>query len=140
MVMKMYLIIYFILGIYFLKVIIIRVNSECRNKGKRDKSEVIPIRKLVLSKLKDILYENNNIFIFRDRKNYVEENISIREEEIWKIKRHEALEQAKYKCEECGNITNIEVYEKLEGNNEELIVLCKKCYEKNVGEIKLHYQ
>lgn len=112
MVMKMYLIIYFILGIYFLKVIIIRVNSECRNKGKRDKSEVIPIRKLVLSKLKDILYENNNIFIFRDRKNYVEENISIREEEIWKIKRHEALEQAKYKCEECKNITNIEVYEK----------------------------
>lgn len=123
-----------------MKVIIIRVSTEFGNKRKIDKSEVMPIRKVTLSKFKDILCDNNNVFIFRNRKSEVEDSISVREEDTWKIKRHEALEKAKYQCEECGNIANIEVYEKLEVNNEELIVLCKKCYEKNMGEIKLHYQ
>ena len=65
---------------------------------------------------------------------------NIKDKEKWSLKRHKALERAKYKCEECGSITNLEVYTKEFNNNEELIVLCKMCYEKNIGEMKLHCQ
>ena len=77
-------------------------------------------------------------FICRNSKNDYKETNDNKEE--WNLKRHKALEKAKYKCEECGNITNLEVYTKEINNDEELIVLCKMCYEKNMGEIKLHYQ
>ena len=50
------------------------------------------------------------------------------------------MERAKYKCEECGSITNLEVYTKEFNNNEELIVICKMWYENNIGEMKLHCQ
>ncbi|WP_341480561.1 hypothetical protein, partial [Clostridium cuniculi] len=82
----------------------------------------------------------NNIFVFRNNKNDYKEDSNINNKEEWNLKRHKALEKAKYKCEECGNITNLEVYTKEINNDEELIVLCKMCYEKNIGEIKLHYQ
>ena len=71
--------------------------------------------------------------------NYKNDN-NIKDKEKWSLKRHKALERAKYKCEECGSITNLEVYTKEFNNNEELIVLCKMCYEKNIGEMKLHCQ
>ena len=45
------------------------------------------------------------------------------------------------KCEECGNIANLGVYENnVNSSNDELIVLCKKCYEKNINAVKLHYE
>ena len=62
-------------------------------------------------------------------------------EEDWNLKRQDALEKAKYKCEECGNIANLGVYENnVNSSNDELIVLCKKCYEKNINAVKLHYE
>ena len=88
-------------------------------------------------KIKSIFNKENNIFIFRN--NYKNDN-NIKDKEKWSLKRHKALERAKYKCEECGSITNLEVYTKEFNNNEELIVLCKMCYEKNIGEMKLHCQ
>ena len=58
-----------------------------------------------------------------------------------KVFRSDVLLDHKFgKCEECGSITNLEVYTKEINNDEELIVLCKMCYEKNIAEIKLHYQ
>lgn len=136
----MYWIIYFILGSYFMKAIIVRLNTEYGKKREVNKVKKTSAINLVLSKTKDILWDNSNIFIFTDKRNKSEENTIIKEKEQWKVKRYEVLEKAKYQCEECGNIANIEVYKKLEVDNEEFIVLCKKCYEKNMAEIKLHYQ
>ena len=98
----------------------------------------ISLKKCIESKVKSIFAYENNIFICRNSKNDYKETNDNKEE--WNLKRHKALEKAKYKCEECGNITNLEVYTKEINNDEELIVLCKMCYEKNMGEIKLHYQ
>ena len=94
-------------------------------------------RKNIEGKIKSIFNKENNIFIFRN--NYKNDN-NIKDKEKWSLKRHKALERAKYKCEECGSITNLEVYTKECNNDEELIVLCKMCYEKNIGEMKLHCQ
>ena len=98
------------------------------------------MKKCIESKVKSIFADGNNIFVFRNNKNDYKEDSNINNKEEWNLKRHKALEKAKYKCEECGNITNLEVYTKEINNDEELIVLCKMCYEKNIGEIKLHYQ
>lgn len=98
------------------------------------------MKKCIESKVKSIFADGNNIFVFRNNKNDYKEDSNINNKEEWNLKRHKALEKAKYKCEECGNITNLEVYTKQINNDEELIVLCKMCYEKNIGEIKLHYQ
>lgn len=136
----MYWIIYFILGSYFMKAIILRVNTEYGKKREVNKVKTTTIINLLLSKTKFISRDNINIFIFTDRRSKSEENKIIKDKEQWKFKRYEVLEKAKYQCEECGNIANIEVYERLEVDNEEFIVLCKKCYEKNMAEIKLHYQ
>ena len=75
-----------------------------------------------------------------ESKNNNKEVNNIHEEE-WSLKRQDALEKAKYKCEECGNIANLGVYENnVNSSNDELIVLCKKCYEKNINAVKLHYE
>ena len=100
--------------------------------------ERISLKKCIESKVKSIFAYENNIFICTNNKNDYKETKDNKEE--WNLKRHKALEKSKYKCEECGNITNLEVYTKEINNDEELIVLCKMCYEKNMGEIKLHYQ
>lgn len=133
----MFNLIYLVLGIYLIKIIVIRVNIECK---KRKSTDRISFKKCIESKVKSIFADRNNIFVFRNNKNDYKEDSNINNKEEWNLKRHKALEKAKYKCEECGNITNLEVYTKEINNDEELIVLCKMCYEKNIGEIKLHYQ
>ena len=133
----MFNLIYLVLGIYLIKVIVIRVNIEYK---KRKSTDRISLKKCIESKVKSIFADGNNIFVFRNNKNDYKEDSNINNKEEWNLKRHKALEKAKYKCEECGNITNLEVYTKQINNDEELIVLCKICYEKNIGEIKLHYQ
>ena len=133
----MFNLIYLVLGIYLIKIIIIRTNIEYK---KRKSTDRISLKKCIESKVKSIFADGNNIFVFRNNKNDYKEDSNINNKEEWNLKRHKALEKAKYKCEECGNITNLEVYTKEINNDEELIVLCKMCYEKNIGEIKLHYQ
>ncbi|CAM2079484.1 MULTISPECIES: hypothetical protein [Clostridia] len=133
----MFNLIYLVLGIYLIKIIVIRANIEYK---KRKSTDRISLKKCIESKVKSIFADGNNIFVFRNNKNDYKEDSNINNKEEWNLKRHKALEKAKYKCEECGNITNLEVYTKEINNDEELIVLCKMCYEKNIGEIKLHYQ
>ncbi|WP_133014659.1 hypothetical protein [Clostridium cuniculi] len=133
----MFNLIYLVLGIYLIKIIVIRVNMEYK---KRKSTDRISLKKCIEGKVKSIFADGNNIFVFRNNKNDYKEDSNINNKEEWNLKRHKALEKAKYKCEECGNITNLEVYTKEINNDEELIVLCKMCYEKNIGEIKLHYQ
>ena len=131
----MFDLIYLVLGIYLIKIIVIRTNMEYKKKKSINR---ISLKKCIESKVKSIFAYENNIFICRNNKNDYKETSDNKEE--WNLKRHKALEKAKYKCEECGNITNLEVYTKEINNDEELIVLCKMCYEKNMGKIKLHYQ
>ena len=133
----MFNLIYLVLGIYLIKIIVIRANIEYK---KRKSTDRISLKKCIESKVKSIFADGNNIFVFRNNKNDYKEDSNINNKEEWNLKRHKALEKSKYKCEECGNITNLEVYTKEINNDEELIVLCKMCYEKNIGEIKLHYQ
>lgn len=133
----MFNLIYLVLGIYLIKIIVIRANIEYK---KRKSTDRVSLKKCIESKVKSIFADGNNIFVFRNNKNDYKEDSNINNKEEWNLKRHKALEKAKYKCEECGNITNLEVYTKEINNDEELIVLCKMCYEKNIGEIKLHYQ
>lgn len=131
----MFNLIYLVLGIYLIKITVIRVNMEYKKKKSVNR---ISLNKCIASKVKSIFADENNIFVFRNNKNDYKETSNNKED--WNLKRHKALEKAKYKCEECGKITNLEVYTKEINNDEELIVLCKICYEKNMGEIKLHYQ
>ncbi|WP_297714083.1 hypothetical protein [Clostridium sp.] len=131
----MFNLIYLVLGIYLIKIIVIKISMEYK---KKKSVERISLNKCIASKVKSVFVDENNIFIFRNNKNDYKETSNNKED--WNLKRHKALEKAKYKCEECGNITNLEVYTKEINNDEELIVLCKMCYEKNMGEIKLHYQ
>ena len=131
----MFNLIYLVLGIYLIKIIAIKINMEYK---KKKGIERISLKKCIESKVKSIFAYENNIFICRNNKNDYKETNDNKEE--WNLKRHKALEKSKYKCEECGNITNLEVYTKEINNDEELIVLCKMCYEKNIGAIKLHYQ
>ena len=133
----MFNLIYLVLGIYLIKIIAIKINMEYK---KKKGIERISLKKCIESKVKSIFADGNNILVFRNNKNDYKEDSNINNKEEWNLKRHKALEKAKYKCEECGNITNLEVYTKEINNDEELIVLCKMCYEKNMGEIKLHYQ
>lgn len=126
----MFNLIYLILGIYLIKILVIKINMEHK---KKNGVERILLKKYFESKIK-------NIFVFRNNGNNYKENSNISNKEEWNLKRYTALEKAKYKCEECGNITNLQVYTKEINNDEELIVLCKMCYEKNIGEIKLRYQ
>ena len=133
----MFNLIYLVLGIYLIKIIVIKINMEYK---KRKSAKKVSLKKCIKSKIKSIFADGNNIFVFRNNKNDYKEDSNINNKEEWNLKRHKALEKAKYKCEECGKITNLEVYTKGIDKDEELIVLCKMCYEKNIGEIKLHYQ
>lgn len=106
----------------------------------KERGELFSFRKVIIGKIKEAFTERNNIFIYRDSKNNKEVN-DIHNEEEWNLKRQGALEKAKYKCEECGNIANLGVYENnFNNSSNELIVLCKKCYEKNIDGVKLHYE
>lgn len=137
MVMFMFNLIYLILGIYLIKLIAIRISMEYRRIKIKEKDEEISWIKIGKDKIKDLINENNNIFKSNRKVEKTESKIQDKEE--WNLKRKEALQKAKYKCEECGNIANLDVYEN-NINNNEVIVLCKKCYEKSFEKLKLHYE
>lgn len=137
----MFNLIYLVLGIYLIKIIVVRIKMYYQKKNNKSKVDSEKWQKIILSKIKNIFSEKNNIFIFKSNKNEVKEEVNIEITGQLEFQRHKALEKAKYKCEECGNIANLGVYEKsLNKSNEELVVLCKKCYEKSVNELKLHYE
>ena len=139
MVMFMFNLIYLILGIYLVKLITIRINMEynrTKNKEKYESSNWIKISK---GKIEDLINETNNIFRNNKNNNLEKAQDKIQDKEEWNLKRKEALQKAKYKCEECGNIANLDVYEN-NINNNEVIVLCKKCYEESFEKLKLHYE
>ena len=137
MVMFMFNLIYLILGIYLIKLIAIRISMEYRRIKIKEKDEEISWIKIGKDKIKDLINENNNIFKSNRKVEKTESKIQDKEE--WNLKRKEALQKAKYKCEECGNIANLDVYEN-NINNNEVIVLCKKCYEESFEKLKLHYE
>ena len=136
----MFNLIYILLGIYLIKIISIRIVRDYKKIIGKEKGELFSFRKSIVAKIKEAFSEGNNIFIYRNSKNNNKEVNNIHEED-WNLKRQDALEKAKYKCEECGNIANLGVYENnVNSSNDELIVLCKKCYEKNINAVKLHYE
>lgn len=136
----MFNLIYLVLGIYLIKIISIRIVMDYKKMRGKERGELFSFRKVIIGKIKEAFTERNNIFIYRDSKNNKEVN-DIHNEEEWNLKRQGALEKAKYKCEECGNIANLGVYENnFNNSSNELIVLCKKCYEKNIDGVKLHYE
>ena len=140
MVMFMFNLIYILLGIYLIKIISIRKEKKKKKIRGKEKGKLFSFRKSIVGKIKEAFSEGNNIFIYRNSKNNNKEVNNIHEED-WNLKRQDALEKAKYKCEECGNIANLGVYENnVNSSNDELIVLCKKCYEKNINAVKLHYE
>ena len=126
----MFNLIYLVLGIYLIKIIVIRANIEYK---KRKSTDRISLKKCIESKVKSIFADGNNIFVFRNNKNDYKEDSNINNKEEWNLKRHKALEKAKYKCEECGNITNLEVYTKEINNDVELICVTKRIL------VKLNY-
>ncbi|WP_195987484.1 hypothetical protein [Clostridium sp. D53t1_180928_C8] len=132
----MFNLIYLILGIYLIKLITIRISMEYKSIRNKEKDEGDNWRQVAKGKIKDLINEINNI-LKNNKNNNVENKIQIEEE--WNLKRKEALQKAKYKCEECGNIANLDVYENSINNNE-VIVLCKKCYEESFEKLKLHYE
>ena len=141
MVMFMFNLIYVVLGIYLIKIISIRMVIEYKKIGGKERRELFSFRKSIIGKIKNVFSEGNNIFIYRESKNNNKEVNDIHIEEEWNLKRQDALEKAKYNCEECGNIANLEVYENnFNSSSNELIVLCKKCYEKNIDGVNLHYE
>ena len=134
----MFNLIYFILGVCLIKAIIIRVNKELKKRNTIKASRKISIAKNIILKVKSYFHKKRSIFmkISKCEKDKIKNS-----KEQWNIIRHEALEKSSYKCEACGNIANLDVYMRdgREDDNEEAIVLCKKCYEKCMTEFKLHY-
>ncbi len=52
---------------------------------------------------------------------------------LWKIRRYSKLEEAKFKCDNCGETECLEVHHKnydslFNENTKDLIVLCKGCH------------
>lgn len=122
----MYKIIDFMLVIYLLKLVFIKIKDICKKHNLLYKIK----NKL---KLKTLLIKNKGsetLFINYSDKDKVEEEYF--KSEKWKIIRQNALKKSKYKCEICGNIANLEVYHKNYHNvgnekDDDLIVLCNKC-------------
>lgn len=139
MVMFMFNLIYLILGIYLVKLITIRINMEYKRTKNKEKYESSNWIKISKGKIEDLINETNNIFRNNKNNNLEKAQDKIQVKEEWNLKRKEALQKAKYKCEECGNIANLDVYEN-NINNNEVIVLCKKCYEESFEKLKLHYE
>lgn len=135
----MFNLIYLILGIYLVKLITIRINMEYKRTKNKEKYESSNWIKISKGKIEDLINETNNIFRNNKNNNLEKAQDKIQDKEEWNLKRKEALQKAKYKCEECGNIANLDVYEN-NINNNEVIVLCKKCYEESFEKLKLHYE
>ena len=135
----MFNLIYLILGIYLVKLITIRINMEYKRTKNKEKYESSNWIKISKGKIEDLINETKNIFRNNKNNNLEKAQDKIQVKEEWNLKRKEAVQKAKYKCEECGNIANLDVYEN-NINNNEVIVLCKKCYEESFEKLKLHYE
>lgn len=121
------------------KLITIRINMEYKRTKNKEKYESSNWIKISKGKIEDLINETNNIFRNNKNNNLEKAQDKIQVKEEWNLKRKEALQKAKYKCEDCGNIANLDVYEN-NINNNEVIVLCKKCYEESFEKLKLHYE
>lgn len=121
------------------KLITIRINMEYKRTKNKEKYESSNWIKISKGKIEDLINETNNIFRNNKNNNLEKAQDKIQVKEEWNLKRKEALQKAKYKCEECGNIANLDVYEN-NINNNEVIVLCKKYYEESFEKLKLHYE
>lgn len=139
----MFNLIYLILGIYFVSLVSI-VLKESYLKFKSTKPEKKPhLITLFFSKFKCSVSEKSNIFILKHNRKYLSEqpteaNVIVSSKE----QRHLAFENAKYMCEECGNIANLDVYNihPISSNSDENFkVLCKKCSEEYFTKVNLHY-
>ena len=138
----MFNLIYFILGFYLITLVVtILKEFYLKFKSTRTKEKQHLLKKFS-SKSKNEVSEKHHIFILkRNKKEISDEDIILNQIVKSKEKRYLAFQNSKYKCEECGNIANLDVYMRdgREDDNEEAIVLCKKCYEKCMTEFKLHY-
>lgn len=136
----MFNLIYLILGIYLVKLIVTRSNMYYKNRKNNMANTDNKSRVDIISKLK----EKNTIFVFNNHKEEESSNETVNNlhnDEIWKVKRQEAFEKAKYKCEECGNIANLEIYSKNSNDlSDDLMVLCKSCYKEYVIKADLNYE
>lgn len=139
----MFNLIYFILGLYFVS-LVAKVLKEYylkfRSTRTKEKSNLIT---KFFSKFKGTVSEKSNIFILKhNKKDQSEGNIESNQIVSSKEKRHLAFENAKYMCEECGNIANLDVYNIINissDSDENLKVLCKKCSEEYFTKVDLHY-
>lgn len=139
----MFNLIYFILGLYFISLVTTVLQEYYwRFRGRRTK-EKSHLMTQFFSKFKGSVSEKSNIFILKhNKKDLSEENIESNQIVLSKEKRHLAFENAKYMCEECGNIANLNVYNigPISSNSDEnLKVLCKKCSEDYFAKVNLHY-
>ena len=139
----MFNLIYFILGLYFIS-LVTTVLKEYYLKFRITRTkENSNLMTKFFSKFKGTVSEKSNIFILKhNKKDLSEENIESNQIVSSKEKRHLAFENAKYMCEECGNIANLDVYNISpisSYSDENLKVLCKKCSEEYFTKVKLHY-
>ena len=139
----MFNLIYFILGLYFISLVTTVLKEyylKFRSTRTKENSNLMT---KFFSKFKGTVSEKNNIFILKhNKKDLSEENIESNQIVSSKEKRHLAFENAKYMCEECGNIANLDVYNISlisSDSDENLKVLCKKCSEEYFTKVKLHY-
>ena len=96
----------------------------------------------MIIKNKDEIISNLEIVLDKicNKKELSEDAIEFNPIVLSKEKRHLAFENAKYMCEECGSIANIDVYNiNSSGSDENLKVLCKKCSEEYCAKMNLHY-
>lgn len=143
LVIFMFNLIYFILGLYFISLIsIVLKEYYLKLRSIRVTEKSLKTTK-TFSSSKNSILEKNNIFILKDnKKDLYEKHIESNQIVLSKEKRHLAFENAKYMCEECGNIANLDVYNIntiSSDSDENLKVLCKKCSEEYFTKVNLHY-
>ena len=139
----MFNLIYFILGLYFISLVTTVLKEyylKFRSTRTKENSNLMT---KFFSKFKGTVSEKSNIFILKhNKKDSSQENIESNQIVSLKEKRHLAFENAKYMCEECGNIANLDVYNInpiSSDSDENLKVLCKRCSEEYFTKVKLHY-
>ena len=143
LVIFMFNLIYFILGLYFISLIrTVLKEYYLKIKSAKTKEKSHLMAKFSF-KFKGTVAEKSNIFILKhNKKDLSEENIESDQIVSSKEKRHLAFENAKYMCEECGNIASLDVYNispTSSDSDENLKVLCKKCSEEYFTKMNLHY-
>lgn len=139
----MFNLIYFILGIYFL-ILFTTIIKECylkiRSTHSKEKQHLLL---KFFSKFKSSNSEKHEIFVLRrNKKELSEENFILNHVVDSKEKRYLAFQNSKYKCEECGTITNLDVYDikfSSTDSDENLKVLCKNCSKEYHAKMDLHY-